>query len=709
MLFVGMGHVYGQASDSSCNSERIDLYPIAERDLQGTIECNVSTFLVALDNDIPTITFRSVPDNLIEEYRTRRRHYNALLIPNPDRSGYQIRGLHLISKNDNIDRLPQLVLNFDLDGKIVGAEVSTLADRERDRVALRAELVDAQEREVLRRIERLERAYNQPTASIARDSLIVALDDAAIVFTLLQNGEDLARSRGAAKYAQNVQSLINRWKGLEVTYELINIYRALEENDGKGNDSKFHVTLVQHWHFPQPGYADTDYIAIEVDLDEPAIEQRRGGRDTYVFTTTPPDVDIETIDEIESPLKTNFNSRNTALQYHYVWVNDPWFKRDYKAAVPAQDRQRLVEDSLYLNLEHVDARVKVNVLREDGGDVSGTQLSVFGAPVSGFQSGDSVNVRADDLIGTVPGYDGTSYPGLTRDAKFYATLENYEPADITKTLSNPHGEYVDIVLERKKGLLEISSMPPEVSQYTIDLDAPQMITTGSTPATTELEVTGDRNPYVVTVRNEERHADTAPHQSLSEQNAIVYFPHREGVVIREGETSRVQAELTPLHLHHQTDKGRLDTGELDWTEEELTVRYNIVDHDEKNRKYNVSFEIQQGEQTLYSVPASEVVCANTTGSESAACLGKRLRPGEKAFNWSYANAALTQLPGYDASLPLTPTLTLKKKPLSCGWPCIMVLPVAAGVASAFIWPRTGSGGDDNSFVPPPRPSENQNR
>ena len=707
MLFIGVGSSFGQAS-SSCTSERIDLYPIAERDLQETIECNVTTFLAALDNDIPTITFRSVPDNLIEEYRTRRRQYNALLIPSPDRTGYQIRGLHLISKNDNIDRLPQLVLNFDLEGDIVGAEVSTLADRERDRVALRAGLVDTQEREVLRRIERLERAYNQPTASIARDSLTVALDDAAIVFTLLKNGQDLARSRGAATYARNVESLINRWKGLEVTYELINIYRALEENDGKGNDSKFHVTLVQHWHFPQPGYADTDYIAIEVDLDRPAIEQRRGGRDTYVFTTTPPGVDIETIDEIESPLKTIHNSRNTALQYHYVWVNDPWFERAYKAAVPDKQLQRLVEDSLYLDLEHVDARVKVNIRREDGGDVSGTQLSVFGTPVSGFQSGDSVNVRAVDLISTVQGYDGTFYPGLTRDAKFYASLENYEPADITKTLSNPHGEYVDIVLERKKGLLEISSMPPEVSQYTIDLDAPQMITTGSTPATTELEVTGNRNPYVVTVRNEERHADTAPHQNLSEQNAIVYFPYREGVVITE-ETRHVEAELTPLHLHHDTDKGRLDAGELDWTEEELTVRYNIVDHDEKNRKYNVSFEIQQGEQTLYSVPASEVVCTNATDAKNTGCLGKRLRPGEKVFSWSYANAALTQLPGYDASLPLTPTLTLKKKTLSCGWPCIMVLPVAAGVASAFIWPRTGSGGDDNSFVPPPRPSENQNR
>lgn len=709
MLFIGAGSSFGQTSGSPCTSERIDLYPIAERDLQATIECNVTTFLAALDNDIPTITFRSVPDNLIEEYRTRRKQYNALLIPSEDRTGYQIRGLHLISKNDNIDRLPQLVLNFDLEGKITGAEVVTSADREARRVALRNEMINDQEREVLRRIERLERAYNQPSARLVRDSLIVALDNADIVFTLLKNGQDLARSRGANTYAQNVMNLINRWKGLEVTYELINIYRALEEDSGAGNNSKFHVTLAQHWHFLEPGYADTDYIAIEVDLNKPAIEQRRGGRDSYVFTTTPPGVDIETIDEIESPLKTIFHSRNTALQYHYVWVNDPWFERAYKAAVPDERLQSLVEDSLYLNLEHVDAQVKVNVRREDGGDVSGTQLAVFGIPVSGFQSGDSVNVRATDLIGTVQGYDGTFYPGRTRDAEFYATLEYYEPADITKTLSNPHGEYVDIVLERKKGLLEISSMPPEVSQYTIDLDAPQVITTGSTPATTELEVTGNRRPYVVTVRNEERHSDTAMHQSISEQNAIVYFPHREAVVIREGETARIKAELTPLHLHHQTNKGRLDTGELDWTEEELTVRYNIVDHDEKNRKYNVSFEIQQGEQTLYSVPASEVVCANANDSESAACLGKRLRPGEKVFSWSYADAALTQLPGYDASLPLTPTLTLKKKPLSCGWPCIMVLPVAAGVASAFIWPRTGSGGDDNSFVPPPRPSENQNR
>ncbi len=712
--FVGIQYSFGQSNRTQCDGNgtvSVSLYPVVDSpSLSSTvfsnIENNTSTLLTAINEEGAVST--DVIDRdagladlsaIVSAYCTRRTTYNLLLLPKGE--NYEVRGIHMLADDGNAVR-PQLAIEYDNTGKIVSAEVVDQEMRDAERNDFRNE-VSGNDAIVLEEVEALERAYNQASIDEIKDALATVLQSGNVEYTGLRSGVPYSRELTAPTYVRNLGNLMARNGVTEVTYEMINIYPR-RDDEGSVVDDQFHVTLIQHFIYRNSGYQDTDFIALDVNAADRSIAIRRGGRGTFVLESTPPGMTIVGINDEPYPFAdtTPYFFKNIALQRHYVELADVWYEKHLEIVSNEDilfERNTPYEELHTINpsLTHKDARVKVEVLREDGGSVSGAELLTFDQRVNGFTSGDSVTVMADDLLSTVDGFDGTFYPGPTRDAEFEARLPNYEPQDTTVTLSSPHGEHVIFTLKRLKGLLIVKAIP-DSSGYMVTLNEPMFETQGATEARLELDVTGDRDPYEVKVWNETHYPADSLHGPVQEQDYIQYIPeYRTAKVVHEQPTV-LEVPLVPMYVHHETDKGMIDVTHVDRGDGSVSMSYNLIDNDDRNRRYRVSMSLMQGPEVLVTATPEEVTC----GDEDVPCYGKGLRQGSRDLTFNLASMESRIPEGINYDLPIHPVLTLQRKGFSCNWACVLI-PAAAGVASAFIWPRTGKGGDDGSFIPPPRP------
>ena len=125
MLWAGVQQGWGQ---SSCNETvSVKLFPFDDTALQQTIEQNAGVVLTAINkqgyqrtNNISTDAAQKVVEEVMGKYCTRRARFNGLLVPSLSEEGtYEIRGMHLVSMEDGVERHPQAVLTFDKEGLIV--------------------------------------------------------------------------------------------------------------------------------------------------------------------------------------------------------------------------------------------------------------------------------------------------------------------------------------------------------------------------------------------------------------------------------------------------------------------------------------------------------------------------------------------------------------------------------------------------------------
>ncbi len=701
-------------------SVTVSLYPVVPSPVlsastRSVLKGNVEKLLTAINQSASLST--SVIDRdaglslaeIIPDYCTRRLHYNLLLLPSGN--DYLIRGVQMLSGENGNEQRPQLSINLDSDGKIIGVRLVEQEERDTLRDVLRNELDDAEKERVLSLLESLEDAYNQSTIDEAESRLRAVLlsrdgsGQSQVEYTGLRGDTPYERRVNAQVYIRSLKSLMQANGVTEVTYEMINIY---SRRDAEGNpmDKEYYVTLIQHFNYKNQGYQDTDFIAFHVDLDKDQIMLRRGGRGAFILTSTPPGMAVKSIND-ETNLHADVDLtphffKNIALQYHYIELGDIWFETQLDSVSP--DEMLFNRNTVYENLTthsaqmtHMDARVKVDIVRPDGGSVDEAELLVFNETANGFSSGDSVDVMAADLISTVPNYDGTFYPGETREGVFEARLEHYEPQAKTITLYAPHGNHVVFEMQRLQGEMIVRS-DPDASDYAVSLaSVPSFETrTGLTEDRLTLDVTGDRDPYEVRVAHPDHiplTADAPVHGSTSAQDYIQPIPEYRMAEVSVGEPTVVDVALMPLYVQHNTDKGMLDITQIDRSEGEVSVDYTLVDHDERNRKYRVSLALMAGEEVLVEAESEDVRCAN----EEIPCLGKGLRQGVRGLVFDLAGMQSRLPDGYE---DVHPVLTLSRKK-GCSWACVLI-PAAAGAAAAYIWPRTGKH-DDPTFIPPPRP------
>jgi hypothetical protein len=159
----------------------------------------------------------------------------------------------------------------------------------------------------------------------------------------------------------------------------------------------------------------------------------------------------------------------------------------------------------------------------------------------------------------------------------------------------------------------------------------------------------------------------------------------QAAIIHEAPTE-LNVALAPFYVRNETKEGAIDVS-LERDGETLMVDYGLSDADGRNRKYRVSLSIQDAEGNETPIDEAAIRCS---GDSPASCVGKGIRPGDGSFSWAMDYP--------DGSMPV---LTLSRKKMC--WPCVLI-PAAAGVAAAYIFPRTGSG-SSGPPLPPPRPDD----
>ncbi|MDZ4698576.1 MAG: hypothetical protein SH809_02615 [Rhodothermales bacterium] len=650
----------------------VRLFPLgpAYAEMQKTVECNLSEVLTAIDQQkyqrttyITVDAAQKVVDEAMGKYRTRQPLYRALLVPHlTDDRVYEVRGIHVLSLTDGVERQPQLAFTLDATGKITDVAIVDSAARNLEREALRSEfqgMPDAAARlQVLDMVLDLESAYAQDGAQAINQSLRTELADAFVVVSKLsESGRASEKRYPASQYADAFTRAVQSQREPEVTFEQIRIYPQTDASN-QLMPNRYHATFLQHFMFTPRGYLDTDYISLDIELvDDGMIELRRAGRGSFAVVSIPSLAAITEMDGLAVGLATPHDFVNVSQQYHYIRIGGAWFEAQEIRVTPEQVVQR---DTIIVELTPLAGRIQIS------SDPSNAALSLNGVAQSDYRSGD-IRVVAVGQLQPVPGQ-----PDQRQVTVAFSRL-HYVPVERTVILTTPdQPAVVDITLERLKGTLDVTTTPTG-SEVLVNGDP-----IGVAPISTLLEVTGtDRPPYVVTARN------TACLPTETPEECVMMIPSEPiSAVIDDQAPTRLDIALAPLYIRNETTTADIDAV-LTREGESLIVRYDVADREGKSRRYTVDFGFRDAGGARVATPVAPQ-CVESDG----ACLGKGIVPGAYTFVWDM-----------DAMPPdMAPVLTLKKK--RTRWPYFL-LPAAAGVAAAFIFPRTGSGGAP--FLPPPRP------
>ena len=658
-----------QAQDACGSRVSVQLYPLSDTGLERTIESNVSNVLSALNRSdtsgLPESTQNAMA-GVGGSFCTFRTSYNALLIPHKTEEGsFEIRGLHLVDRQGGSQN-PQLRLVINAEGNITQTQVVTDAMRQSDRAALRSELGSTpRANEVLDIIASLEAAYNLESRQEIIAELNRVLTEADIVVSKLQNGRASSRTQEAGTYIGRLNQIFGTGTVPNVTYEMIEIYPSREEQD------QFRVTLVQHWMYPPPGYLDSDYLALDVRLlGEADITLRRAGRGGFSIVSDPANVSIDTVNDREVDLATPHTFINEPIQYHYLDVSEGgWFEIDPTGAPAigiATPDMVVQRDTIFLKLRHKPAQMVINL----GVIPPGVTLTINGVPYEGFQPGEVIVIPPDVLFppdGDVPS------PHAPREVVIALAAPNYAPLELPAVFPSPELVTLDLDMEPLQGTLNVSSVPPA---SLVQLDGNPL---GNTDLTTNLDATGANPPYMVVVRNDaclptQRDTDCAHH--------IPSLPQE--VTIEPGAPTNLSVALVPFVLRNLTSDATVDA-QVDRDGDMVYINYDLENVNGRDSKYRTNLG--------YMLPESSRIVPldfNCSEDNGVACLGS-VRPGSYGYSWN-----ISDLP--DGA---TPVMVLKRK--RARWPWIL-LPAAAGVAAAYLFPRDGSGG--GTFIPPPRPDDN---
>jgi hypothetical protein len=647
----------------------VRLFPLgpAHASMQETVECNLSMALSAIDEQqyqqtsfISVDAAQEVVEEVMGKYRTRQSLYRALLMPHLiDDRVFEVRGIHVQSLSDGIERQPQLAFTLDASGRIVDVAIVDHAARQEEREVLRRrfrEMPDGEDRlAVLAIVEALEAAYRQDGASAINAALREELADALVVVSKLSDSGQASEKRYPAReYVDAFTRAVQTQRVPEVTFEQFRIYPQ-KEADGTVLPGRYHATFLQHFMFPPRGYLDTDYISLDVVLEDGGtIALRRAGRGSFTVISRPPVAAITGVDDRDVGLATPHDFINVSQQYHYVRVGGAWFNGTEVRVTPEQVVER---DTIVVELSPKAGLVRIASMPLDAG------LEMDGTPQPDYRSGELRTVPVGQLQ-PVPGQPDRRQVSLRLTHPFYAPAEH-----TVELVSADEPAEVNVVLERLRGTLDVG-VDPAGSELLVDGNP-----VGLAPLTTSLEVTGnDRPPYQVSARN------TACQPTSVEEECALMIPSLPvPATIDANAPTRIDISLSPLHVRNETTTGTLDA-DLTRDGEILVVRYTVGDREGKTRRYVVNFGMRDASGGMSPVSTQCI-------ESDADCPGGSLSPGAYGFAWPMGDAPAG-----------TPVLTLKRR--RARWPYFLI-PAAAGVVAAFVFPRTGSGGLD--FLPPPRP------
>ena len=689
-----------QAEAQSCQVT-VRIFPVnpGEAELQNSIRTTVRDFLCSVDAGSPAvgnIEISAEDVSILEASQALHPVYKILVVPVvPSENGvaYQVRGLHL--DHDTAANL-QLALSLDEDGNVVMAEVLDDQDREDNWTRSLDEIGTLPQGEaVLNLIRRLENAYNEDALGVTNGAttmptLATLLQEATINVSKLISGAPTSTSYpSSSRYINALVRLIGRASGApEITYELVQIYPhrdALNDN-GTGayeEASIYRVALIQHWMFPPNNYIDTDFVSLDVEINpSPYIKARNAGRGSFAVETNPDGVQVTEFngkDWKENAVFTPLAEFISApWQYHYLTLENVWYNSEYVVVSPEDVLSHRV---LTLNMEHKEGNIDLTVLPDNENVTVRVEGSDGNLDDATFDGG-ILRIDVDELKGKPDLQGAITSDHATRGVRLVIEKTYYQTVDTTVYLPSPDMYPLTIELRKKKGRLAVTATPSP-SAVSVNMDP-----LGSTPLDAEVDVTGDDDPLGVTVRNDECSS------GIIEQDCMLHIPSEvRSATIMQDQTTEMHFDLAPFIVRNLAKTATIDVelGDRD-SQGALPIEVGIMDNDGRNRSYIVDFELHDRStgEPLYDLSSGILEC-----TAENACLGKGIRPGAYSMLWDLA--------GTQSSMPdnSVPVLTLRRR--SVCWPCVLI-PAAAGVAAAYIFPRTGSGGP-LPFLPPPRPDD----
>lgn len=684
----------------SCDTVTMRIFPVkpGNADLEERVSASVGRFLCSINADSPDVSgieITSEDIDILSNSETLHPVYKILLIPVVPMQGsiaYQVRGLHL--DHDSGEDL-QLALSLDSDGNVLEAEVVDEEERSGNWSRALDEIGSLPEGDaVLSLIRRLEDAYNEDAEGVANGErtmpkLSELLEDATINVSKLISGAPTRTTYPSAdRYVNALVRLIGRAGGApSITYELIQIYphRDSVSDNGTGvyeEASIYRVALVQHWMFPPDNYIDTDFVSLDVEINpSPYIKARNAGRGSFTVDTNPDGMQVTEINgmdwqekNVTTPLAEFINA---PWQFHYLTLDDTWYKTHYLVASPDEVLQH---DTLVVDMEHEEGNIDL-IIRPNDDNVSVKVENDAGNLVDATFIDGILQVDVDQLKGKPDPAGAVTEDYATRDVRLVIEKPYYQTVDTTITLPSPELYPVTITMKKKLGRLVVTTTP---SPSSVHVDG---VPFADSPVDdNEVEVTGDDPPLKVTARNDECYS------GMIEQDCVLHIPSKaEEARIEENQTTEVHLDLGPFIVRNLAKTAVLNV-ELDrpMDSDSVAINVGITDKDDRNRAYIVDFQMLDRETgDLDDMNASSFACYS---ENEAACVGKGIRPSSYSMNW-----------GGESALPdnTVPVLTLRRRNIC--WPCVLI-PAAAGVASAYIFPRTGSGGP-LPFLPPPRPDD----
>lgn len=664
---------------------------------------------------------------------SRAYPYTALVRPILEEPyTYEIRGLHLLSKESGAEDRPQLILKFKIESTspnqsplvspnvlLTGLEVFNFRDYQVDAQNTTASRID----QVRNLIEQFGNAYNAGSLAEIENSLEVVLDDDLLTPGDVEIFESSNRknSRGvyeqkigdgknANTYLNSIASRLSRYGKTEVTFDVIDVYRIPSSDEGE----VYRATVLQHYMFEEAfqgsraeTYMDSDYLAIDVIFNannRPVIKLRKAGRGTFVVRTDPSGVNVSSVNghelsgyDIRTPLDYLLN---VPLQHHRITLNNVWYESEsINLEPPSVKPEYLNGIDTTVVMTHKDAYMVLNVEPPYRADDMQYNIGNGATPIN---AGDVITLTKDELDGDPPSGGAITTDQRTTNLTVTApALDNYEVMNETVTWNRPDTQNVIITFPR--GRLEIASTPDQSTATIIAPDGSSRDETTLVAMDAYATLPGDE--MAAQVSNGQCYQDDP---EVDECRFHIPSEIRSGIAITPGETTRENFELTPFLVQDQTRAGDISNVELTRDDMMLTVAYTINDNKDRDRRFMLDFDMinnSTGERSdlddqvlsCFSTLSSGETSTSSTGALE--CIGDDVRPGTHYYTWDMSNW------GLDTSNAYTPVLSLRRKGTCL--PCILI-PVAAGAAAAIIFPRTGSN-ETPTFVPPPRPTETQNR
>ncbi len=690
-----------QAQEScTYRSVNVQIFPLGNdrSALQEAIRSNTQNIIGMMnrgnDSAFDGIDVRSSDEGDLANACSLHPRYKILVLPllsDDQQRMYEVRGLHLA----NIDRPEaQMSLIFDHLGNPTAARIVDENERGLAWNALSSQVMeDPNGPRILTLIQQLQDAYNDDALAVASgtastmENVARLLSEATINVSKLKNNRvQRIPYNPSSGYIRALTRLIRGASGApKITYELVHMYPHVDEQGNK-SDTNYRVTLIQHWRFPPGGYLDTDYLSLDINLNNGSpIASRNAGRGSFNIYSRPRGIDIVEFDSQDwSGLnrKTQYEAIvNAPGQYHYMTLDNVWFKREHVIAWPDSVLNRR---DIWVDMEHLPGQIVLNVIPE----ARNATFLVNGENERDVVNGRTIMIPVSEL-GNVPGPDDDA-SDINRTVRIDVLHQDLEPNTFfseTITLTSPEPYTLNIPFPT--GTLAVGSSPEPSSVW---VNGSEM---GPTRLEQEMNVTPADSPLMVQVTNE------ACLPGELETDCVMHIPSEvRPVAIVSQQTSEEMFYLKPFIVRNETGAGKITAYPIMRNDNLVTVRYHIEDSRDRNRKFFVDFDMMNGATGgKVSDLEGEVTCA-ASGASSTACVGKNIRPGEFEFTWDMSNYSDNMDNGY------VPVLALRKK--SPCWPCVLI-PAAAGVAAAYIWPRTGSNETPDGFVPPPRPSETQNR